>query len=209
MTFERGGHTLTGTDRAHGAYYPAIARRRRGEYQLFHRPAGDARAGPGHAPYARVPAVVKPNASMPILKDGTTSMDADEFVFWLLPPSRGGAGVLGGCCGTTPGHIAALSGQLAGQPRPARRTEPSPPSRRPPAPSLAGYAWSASASARRGKRRCRPRLKPGTWKKRSSSDSSSRRPGRTYWTSTSAWRASTRPNCSTGSAHALGGAPRR
>ncbi|MGI5907030.1 MAG: homocysteine S-methyltransferase family protein [Christensenellales bacterium] len=126
MTFERGGHTLTGTD----ARTALITLQSLGADAV----GCNCSTGPQEMlalvqdmrPYARVPIVVKPNAGMPVLKDGATrfDMDADEFVFWMLRLYEAGASVLGGCCGTTPGHIAALSGQLAGQPRPARRTEP-------------------------------------------------------------------------------------
>lgn len=62
------------------------------------------------AAYAAVPLVVKPNAGLPVLKDGATcyDMDADTFAKALQPLIEAGASVLGGCCGTTPEHIRRL-----------------------------------------------------------------------------------------------------
>ena len=60
--------------------------------------------------YASVPVIVKPNAGLPRLEDGRTVYDVgpDEFAARMEPLARMGALVLGGCCGTTPAHIAAL-----------------------------------------------------------------------------------------------------
>lgn len=65
-------------------------------------------------PYAKVPIIAKPNAGLPELIDGETrySMGPDEFAEKALLLANAGANVLGGCCGTTPEHIAALKKAL-------------------------------------------------------------------------------------------------
>jgi 5-methyltetrahydrofolate--homocysteine methyltransferase len=61
-------------------------------------------------PYATVPLVAKPNAGLPKLLDGRTvfDMDADAFGAFGQPFAEIGLNLLGGCCGTTPAHIAAI-----------------------------------------------------------------------------------------------------
>ena len=60
---------------------------------------------------ANIPVIAKPNAGMPELIDGETvyTMTPEEFADAGLKLVEAGAGILGGCCGTTPKHIAALS----------------------------------------------------------------------------------------------------
>ncbi len=57
---------------------------------------------------AYVPVLAKPNAGIPYLKDGKTvfPMEADEFAKEMAMLVECGAGIIGGCCGTTPEHIA-------------------------------------------------------------------------------------------------------
>jgi 5-methyltetrahydrofolate--homocysteine methyltransferase len=61
----------------------------------------------------RIPILCKPNAGNPVINAAGVpeySMDADEFAKIALDCHRSGAKLLGGCCGTTPEHIAALTG---------------------------------------------------------------------------------------------------
>lgn len=57
---------------------------------------------------AHVPILAKPNAGIPYLKNGQTvfPMDVDEFAQEMKKLVGLGAGIIGGCCGTTPEHIA-------------------------------------------------------------------------------------------------------
>ena len=58
-----------------------------------------------------LPAVLNPNAGLPKEVDGQTVFDvgADEFAALMYDMAKNGAlAVMGGCCGTTPAHIAAL-----------------------------------------------------------------------------------------------------
>ncbi len=64
-----------------------------------------------------IPVAIKPNAGMPRLVDGHTVFDMgpEAFVDAMLPFIRSGAGsFFGGCCGTTPEHIALLAGSAEG-----------------------------------------------------------------------------------------------
>ncbi len=65
------------------------------------------------AEYARVPIVAKPNAGMPRLDvvTGKTvfDMQAEEFGVIASKLVAAGAGIVGGCCGTTPAHIKQLA----------------------------------------------------------------------------------------------------
>ena len=58
-----------------------------------------------------MPAVLNPNAGLPKEVDGQTVFDvsADEFAALMYDMAKNGAlAIMGGCCGTTPAHIAAL-----------------------------------------------------------------------------------------------------
>jgi 5-methyltetrahydrofolate--homocysteine methyltransferase len=65
-------------------------------------------------PYAGIPLIAKPNAGLPRLENGKTlfSLDAAGFGKFAALLASSGAQILGGCCGTTPEHIAALAGEL-------------------------------------------------------------------------------------------------
>ena len=56
------------------------------------------------------PLMVQANAGLPVLVDGKTVFpdDPDTFAMHGKALAKGGAWILGGCCGTTPTHIAAL-----------------------------------------------------------------------------------------------------
>lgn len=63
--------------------------------------------------YANVPVIAKPNAGIPVLQDGKTiyPMEPEEFAEYGKLLIEAGAGILGGCCGTTPLHIQKLKEQ--------------------------------------------------------------------------------------------------
>ena len=60
---------------------------------------------------ASVPVLLKPNAGLPKVVDGKTVFDVDEneFADELAKIVKEGVCIVGGCCGTTPDYIAALS----------------------------------------------------------------------------------------------------
>lgn len=57
--------------------------------------------------YASLPIIVKPNAGLPVQRDGETCYDVtpEEFAATMKEIVEKGAVVVGGCCGTTPKHI--------------------------------------------------------------------------------------------------------
>ena len=65
---------------------------------------------------ASVPVLLKPNAGLPRVEDGRTVYDIspDAFAASVSSLVREGVRLCGGCCGTTPEYIAALSDGIAG-----------------------------------------------------------------------------------------------
>ena len=59
---------------------------------------------------SHVPVMVQPNAGLPVMRDGVSSYDVtpDEFAEFAARFATMGVAVLGGCCGPTPEHIAAV-----------------------------------------------------------------------------------------------------
>jgi len=70
------------------------------------------------------PICIMPNAGLPRSVDGKVSWPLDASGFALKTAAiarRFGAGIVGGCCGTGPDHIAALVDTMTGSAAPARR----------------------------------------------------------------------------------------
>ena len=61
--------------------------------------------------YSSLPVIVKPNAGLPKQRDGQTYYDVspEEFSGFMEKIVSMGACVIGGCCGTTPEHIKAMT----------------------------------------------------------------------------------------------------
>jgi len=72
-------------------------------------------------PYADIPLAAKPNAGMPKLQGGKTVFELCPEDFGRMTASMidAGASLVGGCCGTTPEHIAALHREMAGKEAPS------------------------------------------------------------------------------------------
>lgn len=110
MTYEKDGHTLGGTS----PQSAVITLQSLGADAV----GCNCSAGPEQMidmvsamkPYATVPLLAKPNAGMPLLKNGETvfEMNAKTFAAFSVKLVAAGANLLGGCCGTTPEHIRAL-----------------------------------------------------------------------------------------------------
>ena len=68
------------------------------------------------AQYATIPILAKPNAGLPELVDGKTvyRMTPEEFAEAGIALVQAGAAIVGGCCGTEPAHIKALSDAVHG-----------------------------------------------------------------------------------------------
>ncbi len=66
--------------------------------------------------YSRLPVLIEPNAGLPELIDGQTvfRLDPKNFAEKTAPFAKVGVRLMGGCCGTTPEHIAALKQAVSG-----------------------------------------------------------------------------------------------
>ena len=67
------------------------------------------------AKVARVPVIAKPNAGLPVITpegEAVYSMNAQDFARHMKVLVDAGAGVIGGCCGTTPEYIRLLAEML-------------------------------------------------------------------------------------------------
>ena len=73
------------------------------------------------APHDRALVMAQPNAGLPRIQDGETIFDVgpNEFAQAMEAILDAGAMVIGGCCGTTPDHIAALRALIDARPLPA------------------------------------------------------------------------------------------
>lgn len=73
------------------------------------------------APHDRALVMAQPNAGLPRIQDGETVFDVgpNEFAQAMEAILDVGATVVGGCCGTTPDHIAALRALIDARPLPA------------------------------------------------------------------------------------------
>ena len=118
MTFNADGHTLYGTD----GVTALIVLQSLGVAAFgMNCSCGPEHMGPmleAMKPYAEVPLIVKANAGLPEYVDGKTvfSMEPEIFAAENVKLVEKGAALVGGCCGTTPEHIRALSravGRLA------------------------------------------------------------------------------------------------
>ncbi len=126
MTFTQDGLTDTGTDPVTAA---AVL-----EGLGVDAVGANCSTGPEHmlpviramAGATRLPIAVQPNAGLPVQKDGVTifPMGAVEMAEYVPRFYEAGAGIIGGCCGTTPDYIHKVSGFLAGR-APVARSVPS------------------------------------------------------------------------------------
>lgn len=111
LTFETDGRTLYGTD----GVTAAVTLEKLGACAI----GANCSTGPDKmveliqsiSEVVSIPVIAKPNAGMPSLNsDGETvySMDAEDFAREMKKLVNAGAGILGGCCGTTPAFIEKL-----------------------------------------------------------------------------------------------------
>lgn len=64
---------------------------------------------------ASVPIMAKPNAGMPTITEtgeAIYNMNAEDFTKHMMVLVKAGAGIVGGCCGTTPEYIELLAGNI-------------------------------------------------------------------------------------------------
>lgn len=110
MTFDENGRTLTGA----GIKTAAVTLEALGADIVGMNcglgPDMMCRLMPELAECASVPILINPNAGLPRLVDGASvyAVGPDEFARDAAQLAQAGARLIGGCCGTTPEHIAAL-----------------------------------------------------------------------------------------------------
>ena len=116
MTFEASGRTLTGADiKTSVATLEALGVDIVG-MNCGLGPDMMLKLMPELARCASVPVLINPNAGLPRLVDGKNvyAVGPAEFAEDAVKLAKSGARLLGGCCGTTPEHIAALKKLLEG-----------------------------------------------------------------------------------------------
>lgn len=117
LTFEQDGRTLYGTD----ALTAAVTLEKLGACAV----GANCSTGPDQmgelirtiSQAVSVPVIAKPNAGMPALdREGNTvyDMTPDTFAEEMKHLVEAGAGILGGCCGTTPEYIKKLTAATRG-----------------------------------------------------------------------------------------------
>ncbi len=70
-----------------------------------------------------LPVIINPNAGLPVQRDGKTCFDVgpDEYAELMYKLAGEGASIVGGCCGTTPEHIAKMIAKCKGMQPGGRR----------------------------------------------------------------------------------------
>ena len=111
MTFDETGRTLTGCDPVSALICLQSLGADAFGCNCSVGPEAMARVMARLKPYARIPLVAKPNAGLPRLEGDKTVFDLGpaEFGAAAVKLMEAGASVIGGCCGTTPAHIAELN----------------------------------------------------------------------------------------------------
>ncbi len=118
MTFEADGRSLMGTDAATAAVVLESLGADAVGANCSTGPEGMACVIRSMASVTRIPIIAKPNAGLPRLgEDGLTvyDMSPSGFAQGMRLVYEAGASILGGCCGTTPGHIRELASAFAGR----------------------------------------------------------------------------------------------
>ncbi|MFA6217681.1 MAG: homocysteine S-methyltransferase family protein [Candidatus Omnitrophota bacterium] len=116
MTYENSGRTLNGTDPLTALVILQSLGADAVGCNCSTGPTGMLKQIQAMKPYAKVPLAAKPNAGMPRLSADNTIFDMEAQVFASFGKDfiKAGAALLGGCCGTTPEHIKALSNAVRG-----------------------------------------------------------------------------------------------
>ena len=111
MTFESSGKTLTGCDPVASLITLQSLGADAFGCNCSTGPAEMAALIKKIRPYAQIPLIAKPNAGLPKMCNGKTCFEMNPTDFAAVVPDLIDAGVsiMGGCCGTTPEHIAEMN----------------------------------------------------------------------------------------------------
>ncbi|MBR3844411.1 MAG: homocysteine S-methyltransferase family protein [Clostridia bacterium] len=107
ITLEQGGKTLSGLSLACAVIVLQAMGAAAIGLNCSCGPVSMASALEAARPYAKIPLIAKPNAGEP-----GNPLPPEEFGKAAAALANSGAAILGGCCGTTPAHIAALAENL-------------------------------------------------------------------------------------------------
>ncbi|MGI5918126.1 MAG: homocysteine S-methyltransferase family protein [Christensenellales bacterium] len=127
MTFDTHGRTLTGTSPAAAAMTLISAGADVVGLNCSTGPAEMVPLVEAMKAVSSVPLLVKPNAGMPRIENGRTlfDMSCEQFRAYIKPLCEAGANMIGGCCGTDPDYIRAISDEVASfSPMPWREEMP-------------------------------------------------------------------------------------
>lgn len=115
MTFDENGKLLTGGDAAAAALMLEGLGADAIGCNCGLGPAQMLRLLPQLKKYTGLPLVFNPNAGLPVERDGKTCFDVgpEEFAGLMQELIQQGVSIAGGCCGTTPAHIAAMTARCA------------------------------------------------------------------------------------------------
>ncbi len=115
MTFDTHGRTLTGTSPAAAAMTLISAGADVVGLNCSTGPAEMVPLVEAMKAVSSVPLLVKPNAGMPRIENGRTlfDMSCEQFRTYIKPLCEAGANMIGGCCGTDPDYIRAISDEVA------------------------------------------------------------------------------------------------
>lgn len=116
MTFDESGKLLTGGDVAAAAVMLEGLGADAIGCNCGLGPVQMGRLLPQLLKYTKLPLVLNPNAGLPVERDGKTFFDVEpeEFAELMEELIRQGLSIAGGCCGTTPAHIAAMIERCSG-----------------------------------------------------------------------------------------------
>lgn len=116
MTFDEHGRTLTGTSATAAAMTLISAGADVVGLNCSTGPAEMLPLVEAMKAVSSVPLLVKPNAGMPRIVNGQTEFDlsCEQFRSYVKPLCELGANLIGGCCGTNPEYIRAVSEEVAG-----------------------------------------------------------------------------------------------
>lgn len=116
MTFDESGKLLTGGDVAAAAVMLEGLGADAIGCNCGLGPVQMGRLLPQLLKYTKLPLVLNPNAGLPVERDGKTCFDVvpEEFAELMEELIRQGLSIAGGCCGTTPAHIAAMIERCSG-----------------------------------------------------------------------------------------------
>ncbi|MDN5332345.1 MAG: 5-methyltetrahydrofolate--homocysteine methyltransferase [Tepidanaerobacteraceae bacterium] len=116
MTFEQNGRTLTGTDAETALRVLSAMGATAVGLNCGLGPKEALEIAKKMTKIGMVPVCVQPNAGLPDVREGETiyTVTPEEMAMYMKKMVLSGVSIVGGCCGTTPEHIKAMSSSISG-----------------------------------------------------------------------------------------------